>query len=92
MQLFVTLDGPLDSTQLASLNEFGLPLTSISEELADISRVTAADVQRVAQEYLDPARLTVVVVGDVATVRPGLEALALGPVEVRDFNGNEVSR
>ncbi len=80
------------AAQLAGLNEFGLPLTSIPEELAAISRVTAADVQRVAQTYLDPTRLTVVVVGDVATVRPGLEALALGPVELRDFNGNEVSR
>ena len=80
------------ASQLASLNEFGLPLSSIPEELAAISRVTAADVQRVAQQYLDPAKLTVVIVGDVNTVRPGLEALALGPVELRDFNGNEVSR
>jgi zinc protease len=80
------------ASQLASLNEFGLPLSSISEELAAISRVTAADVQRVAQRYLDPGKLTVVVVGDVANVRQGVEALALGPVELRDFNGNEVSR
>ena len=80
------------ASQLASLNEFGMPLSSIPAELAAISRVTAADVQRVAQKYLDPAKLTVVVVGDVATVRPGLEGLALGPVELRDFNGNEVSR
>lgn len=80
------------SGQLASLNEFGLPLSSIPEELAAISRVTAADVQRAAQQYLDPAKLTVVVVGDVATIRPGLEALALGAVELRDFNGKEVSR
>jgi predicted Zn-dependent peptidase len=80
------------ASQLASLNEFGLPLSSIPEELAAISRVTAADVQRVAQRYLDPGKLTVVIVGDVTTVRPGLEALALGPVELRDFNGNEVSQ
>ncbi|HEX6644761.1 MAG TPA: pitrilysin family protein, partial [Gemmatimonadales bacterium] len=80
------------SAQLASLDEFGLPLTTIPEELAAISRVTAVDVQRVARQYLDPARLTVVVVGDVSTIRPGLESLALGEVELRDFNGNEVTR
>ena len=70
----------------------GRPQTTIPADIAAISRLTAADVQRAARRYLDPAHLTVVVVGDIATIRPGIEALNLGPIEVRDYNGNEVTK
>jgi zinc protease len=44
--------------------------------------VTAEDVQRVARKYLTPDRAHVIVVGDLTSVRPGIEALNLGPIEV----------
>jgi predicted Zn-dependent peptidase len=50
---------------------------------AAVRAVTAADVQRVALRFLDPARLTTVMVGDPAVVRPQLEGLPIGDVEVR---------
>ena len=78
--------------QLVSLNTFGLPLATITTDLAAINRLSAAEVHRAARQYLDPAHLTVVVVGDIAKIRPGIEALNLGPLEVRDFNGNEVTK
>lgn len=78
--------------QLASLTVLGLPLTTIPSDLAAIQRLTAADVQRVARQYLDPGHYTVVVVGDIAKIRPGIETLGIGPVEVRDYNGNEVGK
>lgn len=78
--------------QLAGLNVFGLPLGTIPADIAAISKLTAADVQRAARKYIDPEHLTVVIVGDIATIRPGIEALGLGPIEVRDYNGNEVIR
>ncbi len=53
-----------------------------------VEKVTAADVQRVARRYLDPRRLTLVMVGASAVVRPQLTGLPLGPVEVpRPRNG-----
>ncbi|HRX19814.1 MAG TPA: pitrilysin family protein [Gemmatimonadales bacterium] len=64
---------------------FGIPLSRTAEELVAMGKVTAADVQRVARRYLDPTRLTVVVVGDLATIRPGIEKLGLGPVEVQEY-------
>lgn len=78
------------NAELANLTLFGLPLASIPQELAAIQRLGAADVQRAAQQYLDPAHLTVVVVGDLQKIRPGIEALGLGPVEVRDVTGKEI--
>jgi len=68
--------------QLATALTFGMPLGQVAEELAAVQRLGAADVQRAARQYLDPARLTVVVVGDLARIRPGIEALNLGPVTV----------
>jgi predicted Zn-dependent peptidase len=45
-----------------------------------IQAVTAADVLRVAARYIQPSRFTVVVVGDRASIEPGIRALKLGPV------------
>lgn len=78
--------------QLAELASFGLPLTTIPKDLAAIQRLTAAGVQRAARAYIDPDHLTVVIVGDVDKIRPGIEALKLGPVEVRNYNGDEVKK
>jgi zinc protease len=77
--------------QLAALNTFGLPLNSIAADIGAIGELDAAAVQRAAQRHLDPRHLTVVIVGDIAAIRPGIEALNLGPIEVRDYNGNEVT-
>ena len=66
--------------QLAELNQFGLPLASVSAFIAKVNAVTAADVQRVARRYLPVDRATIVVVGDLAKLRAGIEALKLGAV------------
>jgi predicted Zn-dependent peptidase len=44
--------------------------------------VTAADVQRVARQYLTPDRAHVVVVGDLAKVKTPIEQLGLGTATV----------
>jgi zinc protease len=53
-------------------------------------RVTSADVQRVARQYLQPGKMAVVVVGDVAKIRSSIEALKMGKVEVVDMEGRPV--
>ena len=75
---------------LEDLDDFGLPLSTIPAELGAIQKLTAADVQRAAEKYVDPDHLTVVVVGDIAKIRAGIEALKLGPVTVVDHAGKEV--
>jgi zinc protease len=80
------------ATQLATLHAFGLPITTVTRDLDAIRRLTAADVQRAARAYVDPAYMTVVVVGDVEKIRPGIEALKLGTVEVRDGAGRRLGR
>ncbi len=64
---------------------FGYPLKTIANDLTAMSKVTAADVQRVARAHLDPGHLTVVIVGDIASIRPGIEKLNLGTIEVQAY-------
>jgi predicted Zn-dependent peptidase len=77
--------------QLSSLDMFGLTLADIPKELDRVKALGVADVQRAAERYLDPAHLTIVVVGDVKNIRAGVEALGLGPVTLLDHEGNEVT-
>jgi zinc protease len=79
------------AAQVEELLTFGLPPTYLSTYVGQVMRVSAADVQRVARQYFDPARVHVVVVGDVEKIGPGIEALGLGPVTVRDLEGRAVS-
>ena len=70
--------------ELAELNTYGLPLASVSDFITKVNAVTAADVQRVAKKYLPANRATIVVVGDLAKIRSGIEALKLGTITVLD--------
>jgi len=61
---------------------YGLPDGYWDEYAAEVARVSAEDVERVAKAYLDPDALTTVMVCDPAAVRPQLEGLPLGDIEV----------
>jgi predicted Zn-dependent peptidase len=78
------------AAQVGELLTFGLPAAYFRTFVGQVTRVSVADVQRVARQYFDPERVEVVVVGDVAKIRPGIEALGLGPVTLRNLEGNEL--
>jgi predicted Zn-dependent peptidase len=68
------------SRRLEDAIVYKLPDDYFSKYVQNIQAVTAADVQRVAQKYLDPKRFIVMVVGDRAAIEPGIKALNLGSV------------
>jgi zinc protease len=70
---------------------YNLPLDYYNTLSGQIQKVTAADALRVAKQYLAPDKMVVVAVGDRAKIQPELEKLGLGPVEVRDVNGQPVA-
>ena len=78
------------ASQLVPLVVYDLPLDYYDSYVQRIGAVTQADVARVARRYIDPARLAVVIVGDRATIEPGLRALGLGDVSIRDLRGEPV--
>ena len=72
------------ASALASQAIFALPDDYYDTYRANIRAVTAADILRVAQQHLDPARLQVVAVGDPEQIAAPLAALELGEVTVSD--------
>jgi zinc protease len=69
------------SRQLENLLVYHLGDDYFSTYVQRIEAVSAADVQRVAEKYLHPDRMIVVVVGDLKVIEPGIRALNLGPVK-----------
>jgi len=70
--------------QMLPLVTYGIPLDFYDTAVQKIGAVTQADVQRVAREYVNPDRLTIVIVGDRKLIEPGLRALNPGEIVIRD--------
>jgi zinc protease len=73
------------AAQMAALAVYDLPEKELQTFTARIASVSAADVQKMAQKYLRPDHMVIVVVGD----RTGIEASLrrIGEVELRDLDG-----
>jgi zinc protease len=72
---------------MSNLFVYGLPLDYYRGLPAKIVAVSAADVKRMAEKYLAPDKMVVVVAGDRAKIEPDLKKLDLGTVEAQDTEG-----
>ena len=63
------------SAQLSNLVIYGLPDSYFNEYIAKINAVTVEDVNRVANKYLTPDKMAILVVGDRAVVEPKLKEI-----------------
>jgi predicted Zn-dependent peptidase len=70
------------SRQIENMLVYHLPEDYFATYVQKIQAVSAADVQRVAQKYIQPDRLAVVVVGDLKSIEAPVRALNLGEVKV----------
>jgi len=94
---YVTLGLPGDfettagaAARFREVLSYGLPLDYYDRYIGRIGAVTAADVQRVARQYIDPDHFDIVVVGDKAQIEAGIRALNEGPIVYRDLWGQEI--
>jgi zinc protease len=62
---------------------YGLPDGWLDSYVSKVTAVTLADVRRVAEQYVDPTKVAIVVVGDRQKIEPEIRALNLGPIRVR---------
>jgi zinc protease len=93
--LQLQLPGNFETTQqiaaaMVPVALFGLPLDYYNNYVQSIEGVTQADVARVAQQYINPGSLAVVIVGDRKTIEAGLKATNVGPVAIRDISGQPI--
>jgi zinc protease len=78
------------ASEFLPLIAYGIPLDFFASAVQRYGAVTQTDVQRVARQYIDPDKLTIVIVGDRKTIEPGIRALKPGEIiirEVRDVLG-----
>ncbi len=70
--------------QQATLAFYGYPADYIEKYRAGIEKVTAADVSRVANKYVHPSKLAILVVGN--STQFGTPLSTLGPVKMLDIS------
>jgi predicted Zn-dependent peptidase len=93
--LELQLPGNFETTQqiagaLVPVALYGLSLNYYDNYVQSIEAVTQADVNRVAQQYINPSALAVVIVGDRKSIEQALRSTNVGPVVVRDISGQVV--
>ena len=93
--LQLQLPGNFETTQqiaaaLVPVALYGLPLDYYNNYVQNIEAVTQADVARVAQQYINPAALAIVIVGDRKTIEQALKSTNVGPISIRDISGHAV--
>lgn len=78
------------SDLIGDLFVYDLPVDYYRKLPERYSSVALAAIQKAALEYVQPHNLVLVAVGDRAKIEGPLQELNLGPVELRDANGNLV--
>jgi zinc protease len=67
---------------LAQAYLYDLPADYYATYADRVRAVTAADVKRVADKYIQPDKFAVVIIGDRKTIEPAIKAMNLGPLTV----------
>ncbi len=75
---------------IASIYTQGLPEDYYQQFARAVNAVTKDDVVRVAQKYLDPDHLAILIVGDRSKIEAPLKATGIAPVVLLDVDGNPV--
>jgi zinc protease len=60
------------------LEYYGYPENYLETYKSGIEKVTVADLERVAKQYVDPSKLDVLVVGNAKEIQPTLDTVGLG--------------
>jgi predicted Zn-dependent peptidase len=75
---------------IATVYTQGLPADYYQQFIRGVKAVTKDDVVRVAQRYIDPDHLALVIVGDRATIEGPLAATGIAPMVRLDLDGNPI--
>jgi zinc protease len=80
------------SGTFTELYVYQLPLDYFSALPTRLNAVTAEQAQAAAQKYIQPDKITVLAVGDLAKIEADMKKLNLGKTEIRDADGKLVQQ
>ncbi|HLL99918.1 MAG TPA: pitrilysin family protein [Pyrinomonadaceae bacterium] len=80
------------ANQLGALVTYDLPGTYFNDFFSKVNAVTLADVNRVAQKYLTPDKMAIVIVGDRSAIEPRLREIEVWgkTISYLDPEGNPI--
>ena len=80
--------------QFSSLVTYGLPDNFFAEYIRNINGITMADVNRVANKYLTPDKMAILVVGDKALIEPKLREIDIwgSTINISIWKANRLSK
>lgn len=73
--------------QVADLWALGLPMSEMQREADETGRATMEAISAATRKYVDPSRSTLLLVGDLSKIEPGIRSLNLGEIVVLDVEG-----
>lgn len=79
------------SGALSNLVVYDLPDSYFNSYIRNIQAVTGEDISRVANKYLTPDKMAILIVGDRKAIEPGLKELGY-PIMILDADGNPVTQ
>ncbi len=75
------------SGEIEQLWSVGLPMTELQREPDELAKASLQSVNAVAEKYATPSRATLLLVGDLSKIEPGVRELKLGDVVLLDAEG-----
>lgn len=78
--------------QILALWSAGLPLSELERDPDETARTSLEAVNAAARKYADPGKASLLLVGDVLKIEPGIRELGLGQIVRLDVEGNPVGK
>ena len=73
--------------QVADLWALGLPMSEMQREADETGRATMEAISAATRKYVDPSKSTLLLVGDLSKIEPGIRSLNLGEIVILDVEG-----
>jgi zinc protease len=80
------------SGQIATLWSQGLPMTELQREVDVTGSATMEQVAAASKKYVDPSKVSLLLVGDLGKIEEGVRSLNLGDVVILDVEGKPVTK
>src|SRR5690606_675455 len=78
--------------QIADLWIAGLPMSTLQAEPEELNKLGLSTVNAIAAKYAEPAKSSLLLVGDLSKIEAGIRELNLGDIVILDVEGRPVSR